>query len=211
MRVLIVGAERLGGVLAGDLLHVGHEVRLLDDRGERLVALPEGFGGETVEGSPLDRPTLRDAATGCDAVATVTSDDCLNAVVALAAKREFHVPLAVAVISNPRRADALAGLGAHIVCPTTWTARELHSILVRSGVEGELLLGDDVGVYRAEIPSRLAGRTLAELERPGELIPLAVERGGRLLMAMPGLEVAHGDVLHVAAGARDHVTDLVRP
>jgi trk system potassium uptake protein TrkA len=211
VRVLIIGAGRLGITLAGDLVHAGHDVRLVDERRNRPRTPAHGFEGRIVEGSPLDRPTLAGAAAGCDAIATATEDDCVNAVVALAARRELHVPLAVAVVGNPRRAEALAGLGVHILCPTTWTSRELHMTLVRSGVERELALGDDVGVYRAEAPSRLAGRTLGELERPGELIPLAVERGGRLLLAMPGLEVVAGDVLHVAASARDYVTDLVRP
>jgi trk system potassium uptake protein TrkA len=209
--VLIVGAGRLGATLAGDLLNAGHDVHALAEHVERLRTLPNGFGGRITEGSPLDRPTLAAAAAGCDAIATTTDDDGLNAVVALAARRELRVPLAVAVVGNPRRAEALEGLGMHILCPTTWTARELHMTLVRSGVDRELALGDGVGIYRVEIPARLGGRTLGELERPGELIPVAVERDGRLLLAMPGLEVVAGDVLHAAASARDHVTDLVRP
>ena len=70
----------------------------------------------------------------------LTPDDPLNAVVALAARRELRVPLAIAVIGNPARAEALAGLGVRVICPTTRAARELHQTLVRSGVESELLL-----------------------------------------------------------------------
>ncbi|HSD81218.1 MAG TPA: TrkA C-terminal domain-containing protein, partial [Solirubrobacteraceae bacterium] len=99
----------------------------------------------------------------------------------------------------------------HVLCPTARTARELHLTLVRSGVESELLLDGDVGVYRADPPARLRGRTLRELDRPGELITLAVERGGRVLLASPELAVAEGDVLHVAATSRDDVVDLLRP
>ena len=211
MRVLIVGADRLGATLASDLLNAGHDVHVVAERVERLRAKAHGFSGGITQGSPLDRPTLAAAAAGCDAIATTTDDDGLNAVVALAARRELRVPLAVAVVGNPRRAEALNGLGVHILCPTTRMARELHLTLVRSGVDRELALDDEVGIYRVEIPSRLGGRRLGELERPGELIPVAVERDGRLLLAMPGLEIVPGDVLHVAAATRDHVTGLVRP
>jgi trk system potassium uptake protein TrkA len=211
VRVLIVGAERLGRTLAGELVHSGHDVRLLEPSADRIRSLPRELVERAVHGSPLRQATLTESLAGCDAIATVTTDDSLNAVVALAAKRELGVPLAVAVISNPGRAEALAGMGAHIVCPTTWTARELHMTLARSGVEGELLLGHDFGVYRAEVPARLSGRTLSEIEQPGELIAVAVERNGQILMAMPGLELSYGDVLHVAATARDYVSDLVRP
>lgn len=211
MRVLIVGAGRLGRVLAADLLHDGHDLRVLDPSAERLAVLPAALEGRALHGSPLERETLAGALAGCDAIAAVTEHDALNAVVALAARRELRVPLAVAVIGNPARAEALAGLGAHVVCPTARTARELHLTLVRSGVESELSLDGEAGVYRAEVPARLAGRAMRELERPGELVPIAVERNGRVLLAAPELTLLGGDLLHVAAAHHDHLADLVGP
>lgn len=211
MRVVIVGAERLGRVLALNLLQAGHEVRLLEQRRELLEALPPGFEGRAIHGSPLRRATLADAVAGCDGLAAVSSDDCLNAVVALAARQEFHVPSSIAVIGNARRAEALSGRGAYVICPTTRTARDIRLALDRSGVETELLLGDDLAVYRTEVPPRLVGRTLAELQRPGELVPVALERAGHTLMAAPTISVAYGDVLHVLARTRDDVMDTVRP
>ena len=211
MRVVIVGAERLGRVLALDLMQAGHEVRLLEQRRELLEALPPGFEGRAIHGSPLRRATLADAVAGCDGLAAVSSDDCLNAVVALAARQEFHVPSSIAVIGNARRAEALSGRGAYVICPTTRTARDIRLALDRSGVETELLLGDDLAVYRAEVPPRLVGRTLAELQRPGELVLVALERAGHTLMAAPTISVAYGDVLHVLARSRDDVADTVRP
>ncbi len=211
MRVVIVGAERLGRVLALDLLQAGHEVRLLEQRRDLLEALPSGFEGRVINGSPLRRATLADAVAGCDGLAAVSSDDCLNAVVALAARQEFHVPSSIAVIGNARRAEALSGRGAYVICPTTRTARDIRLALDRSGVETELLIGDDLAVYRAEAPPRLAGRTLAELQRPGELVLVALERAGHTLMAAPTLSVAYAAVLHVLARSRDDVADTVRP
>ncbi len=211
MRVVILGAERLGRVLALGLLEAGHEVRILEQRGDLLAGFPRESGARLISGSPLHHATLSDALAGSDAVAAVSSDDCLNAVVALAARREFRVPAAIAVIGNPRRAEALAGSGAYVICPTARTARDIRLALDRSGVESELVLGDELAVYRAEVPPRLDGRTFAELARPGELTPLALERSGRVLMAAPGLAVSYGDVLHVLASSRDHVADMVRP
>ncbi len=211
MRIVILGAERLGRVLALDLLQAGHEVRLLEQRGDLLAALPPGFKGRAIHGSPLHRATLADAVAGCDGIACMSSDDCLNAVVALAARREFRVPSSIAVIGNPRRAEALSGCGAYVICPTTRTARDIRLALDRSGTETELLLGDELAIYRTELPPRLAGRTLAELQRPGELAPLAVERAGHTLMAAPELTIASGDVLHVLARSREEVADMVRP
>lgn len=208
MRALIVGAGRLGRQLAGDLLHDGHEVRILDAEQDRLAVLPERLRARAVHGSALRHGTLAGALGGCDALVAASDRDAFNAVVALGARRELHVPLAVAVIRRPATAEALSGLGAHVLCPTTHTARELHLTLVRSGAETELLLGGEAGIHRVDVPPRLAGRTVRELERPGELLAIAVERHGRVLLAVPDLVVAPGDVLHVAAVHPEHVADL---
>jgi trk system potassium uptake protein len=192
VKTLIVGADRLGRVLAHSLLRAGHDVDVL-------------------EGSPLEYDTLAGAAAGCDALAAVSGDDALNAVVALAARRELHVPIAVAVIASPARAAALTGLGARILCPTAKIVHELQHTLVRSGIESELDLGGEAGVYRAELPARLSGRALSELERRSELVAVAVERNGHVLLATPELVLREGDVLHVAAAHRSLVADLTHP
>lgn len=211
MRIVILGAERLGRVLALDLLEAGHEVRVLEQRGDLLAAFPSGSGARLINGPPLHYATLSAALAESDAVAAVSSDDCLNAVVAFAARQEFRVPAVIAVIGNPGRAEALGTSGAYVICPTARTARDIRLALDRSGVESELVLGDELALYRAEVPPRLDGRTFAELARPGELTPLALERSGRVLMAAPELTVSYGDVLHVLARSRDHVADMVRP
>jgi Trk K+ transport system NAD-binding subunit len=83
--------------------------------------------------------------------------------------------------------------------------------LVRSGIETELVLGADASIYRVDAPPRLAGRALSELARGGEIVPVAVERGSRILLAPPDVTLERGDVLHLASTHRDLVTELVRP
>jgi trk system potassium uptake protein TrkA len=211
VRILIVGAGRLGRALATDLLHAGHDVHVLDPRAGLLRRLPHDFEGRTVHGSPLERTTLSGAVDGCDAIGCVSEDDNLNGVVALAARRELHVPFALAVIANPARAAGLTGLGALVVCPTTRTAHALHLALVRSGVDTELVLGADLAIYRVEIPARLVGRALAELGPPDEVLAVALERGSQMLLASPELVLQEGDVLHLAATRPDRVSEMTRP
>lgn len=211
MRTLIVGAERLGRVLAHELLAAGHDVRLLGREEDQPRSAPSPLEALTRRGSPLDRETLAAALAGCDALAAVTSDDAVNAVVALAARRALNVPTVVAVIANPARAAALAGLGIHVHSPTARTARDVHAALARSSVEQELVLGADAGMYRVELPARMGGRALDELERSGELVPVALERGGRLLLSRAGLLIEEGDVLHAAASRHDLVSELIHP
>jgi trk system potassium uptake protein TrkA len=211
MRIVIVGAGQLGRALATDLLHAGNDVHVLDADSEALGRLSHDFEGRSVHGSPLDRAVLAGAADGCDALAAVTDDDNLNAVVAISARRELGLPLALAVVANAARAEALAGLGAHVLCPTTRTARNVASALVRSGLETELPFAGDAALYRAEVPVRLAGRTLADLGVPGEIVPVAVERGARILLASDVMTLQEGDVLHIAAAHSDALEELMRP
>jgi Trk K+ transport system NAD-binding subunit len=211
MRTLIVGAERVGRALAHELLAAGDDVRVLDGDAGRLSRLGPALEGQSLHGSPLDRDTLAGALAGCDGIATTTGDDALNAVVALAARRELGAPIVVAVIGNPARAQALTGLGVHVHCPTTRTARELHAALMRSPVEQELELGAGAGVYRVQPSARMTGRELAEIDRTGELAVVAVERDGRVLLARRGVSIQDGDVLHVAAVRHDLVAHLAHP
>lgn len=211
MRILVVGDGLLAHALREDLLDAGHEVRLLADApsvGEPAVPRAARPVGAVLHGSPLHRPALADAADGCDALAAVSGADAVNAVVALAARRELGVPVALAAIAAPALAEALHGLPIRIVCPTTRTARELRGALVRSEVEGELLLGREAGLYRVRVTHRLVGRRLAELAHPGRLLPVAVERAGRATLATAELTLQPGDVLHVAAHDRDAVHEL---
>jgi trk system potassium uptake protein TrkA len=209
MRVLIVGAARLGRRLAADLLNDGHDVRLLEGDPDRLEILPDALTGRALHGSPLDRETLAGALAGCDALAATTDHDALNAVVAMAARSELHVPLAIALVANPARAEALSGLGVHAICPTIRTAREMHLTIVRSGIESELQFDGEAGIFRSEIPPRLSGRAVRDLEQPGQVLAVAVERSGRVLLAVPDLVLSEGDVLHVAAVHRDDVAGLM--
>ena len=159
-----------------------------------------------------DRETLAGALAGCDALAAVSPDDALNAVVALAARRELRVPLAIAVIGNPARAEALAGLGVHVVCPTARTARELHQTLVRSGVDSELLARTgEAGVYRADLPARLTGRALGELERPGELIADRARARRARAHGRARSALVDGDVAPRRRAQPRRRRDLVRP
>jgi Trk K+ transport system NAD-binding subunit len=83
--------------------------------------------------------------------------------------------------------------------------------LVRSTIGSELALGGDAGVYRVEPPARLLGRTMSELAREHEVVPVAIERGSRVLLAAPDLTIEKGDVLHLAASHRDLLGELARP
>lgn len=107
MKVLIVGAGKVGRNLAGFLAeHSDHRVTLIERREELVRQLIHDLPGvRVIEGDGCDPSLLREAGIeGMDAVAAVTGDDEDNLVVALLCKREFRVGRVAARINNPKNA-----------------------------------------------------------------------------------------------------------
>ena len=209
MRVLIVGAQRLGRVLANNLLHGDHDVRLLEASEERLAQLPEALQGRALHGSPMDRETLagrwRAATRWSRSRATTPSTPSWpsrrGASFACRSRSPSSAIRRARGAGRARRAHRLPD-GAH--------RSRAAATLVRSGVESELLLDGEAGVYRADLPARLSGRTLGELERRASCLRSRSSARPRAHgRARP--RAVEGDVLHVAAAHRSDVVDLVRP
>ena len=106
MYTIIVGAGQVGTTLAELLLAEKHEVRVIDQRKDRLALLEERMaGGMLVLGSGSDPAVLEAAGIHrADVVAAVTGSDETNLVVCSLARMEFSVPRIISRINNPRNA-----------------------------------------------------------------------------------------------------------
>ena len=94
------------------------------------------FGGARLQGSALDRQILvRAGIERADAVAVVTGQDEINAVVARAAKVIFRVPVVVARLHDPRNAEIHQRLGIRTLAPVAWGIRRIADLLTASLVE----------------------------------------------------------------------------
>ncbi len=122
MHVIIAGCGRVGSGMAMDLVHVGHDVTVIDEDARSFALLGDGFPGERILGQAIDWSILRSAGIeGTDAFAAATDGDNTNIVCALIAIRAFEVPCAVARVYDPRRAEVFARMGIRTVCPTDET------------------------------------------------------------------------------------------
>jgi trk system potassium uptake protein TrkA len=75
-------------------------------------------------------------------------------------------------------------------------------------------LGDgEVSLVRIALAPRLTGRTVDDLSVPGEIMPVAIVRGGRSFIPVTGHEFAEGDILEVAVAtsAMDLFKRLIHP
>lgn len=200
MRALVLGCGRVGAGVARELATRRAEVTAVDVEPAALDRLGEGYSGRTVLGSCLDEQVLRDAGiTTADAVAVVTGDDAVNAVVALVARRRFRVPTVVARLDDPRSAAIHQRLGIRALAPVTWGIQRIADLVVGASVAPTASLGvGGVEVMEVRIPAAFDGHTAAELQVHGEIDVIAVTRHGQTVLATPATRFVSGDLAHLA-------------
>jgi trk system potassium uptake protein TrkA len=126
MFILIVGVGRVGSALARTMLREGHEVSCLDEDPESHTRLEIGFdrpwedlGGRFTVGTGLEVEALKAAGIEqADAFVASTDGDNTNIVIAQVAKRRFGVPIVIARVLDPYRAEWYERQGVHTICPT---------------------------------------------------------------------------------------------
>lgn len=106
MRVVVVGAGKVGKFIASDLAAAGHVVLVLDCVKEVVARAQQSGEHEGVEfrlADACELSALEEAGVAdVDVVAAVTGDDEDNLVVSLLAKQEFGVPRVVARVNHPK-------------------------------------------------------------------------------------------------------------
>lgn len=214
MKVIIAGCGRVGTLLATRLSLEGHEVAVVDKDRRSFRLLGQGFAGTTHCGTAFDRETMLTAGIErADAFISVTSGDNSNVVSALVAKEVFRVPTVVARIYDPRRAEIYRRLGLPAVSSVAWSVGEILALL-RPDLAEVTTFGDgEVRLVRATVPAALAGRTVADIQRPGETQVVAIVRAGRSFVPTDGSVLETSDVVHLAAAhsALPHVERMLAP
>jgi trk system potassium uptake protein len=203
MRALVLGCGRIGSGVARELASRDVEVVAIDHDPAALARLGDGVRARRLTGSVLDQAVLLDGGIEhADAVAAVTGDDEVNAVVALVARRRFAVPTVIARLYDPRTAELNQLLGVRTLAPITWGVQRIADLVTASSVTPIATLGaGGVEIVDVRIPALLNGRTVAELTVAGEIEPVALTRHGRTVLATPATSLSTGDVAHVAVAA----------
>lgn len=200
MHVVIGGYGRVGRYLAHMLEFEGHSVSVIDQdplafeetEGEELL------GGKFV-GPVFDRDVMEDAGIrDADCFAAVTSGDNSNIVAARNAKEFYRVPQVVARIYDPRRAEIYRGLGISTIASVTWTSTRLLDIITHPDIHSDYEFGNgEVKMFETELPAGLEGRSVLDLDVPGEIQLASIVREGEAMLPSSGLTFAKHDVLFI--------------
>jgi len=181
----------------------GHNVVILDKSSRSFRRLNDDFKGRTIIGSGFDRDALEDAgARNADALAAVTSGDNSNILCARIARENFRIPNVVARIYDPRRAEIYQRLGIPTVATVTWTIDQVRRWLLPSlstvswtDASGEL------HIIEQPLPTNWAGRNLSDLNDPGRIKVIAVNRAGVIRLDPEELVGQERDLLQIAVVA----------
>lgn len=124
MKIIIVGAGRVGASLAESLVSEHNDITLIDPNPQILSGLQDRFDLRTVVGNGILPRVLKQAgAEDADMLVAVTRSDETNLVACRLAALMFNVPRRIARVRSPELAEQANLLGEegfnvdHVICP----------------------------------------------------------------------------------------------
>lgn len=203
MFIVIVGCGRVGSQLATLLSAEGHNVVIIDIDSSAFRRLGTVFNGMTIVGNGFDEEVLREAGIEkADAFAALSDLDNTNIMAAQVAKRIFKVPRVIARLYNPERAPTYQKLGLEIICGTTIVANKIRNKILQSHFTSHLTLGrNEVEIVEFRAGENIAGRSVGEIEIPGEMKVSSVVRNGSVIIPGQDTAIEANDLLVAAIKA----------
>jgi len=201
MRILIVGAGRVGMRTARVIKNEGHEVTIVEPVHEKVeLAREEGF--EVVEGDGSSEDVLEQAGVDqADAVGALTGDLNVNFVVCMVAKH--HGCRTVLRIDEDYREEIYrqyADEVDEIVYPERLGAIGAKNALLGGNVTAIADLAEHLQVVQFTVSEEapMRGYTVSELELPSQARVLAIgKRGEALALPLPDDTLEVGDRIAV--------------
>jgi trk system potassium uptake protein TrkA len=202
MKIVIVGAGKVGTYIAADLLANDHHVVMVErssERIERRRTRGELVGADWVcadacEVTEIARAGLEDA----DVVAAVTGDDEDNLVISLLAKQEFGVPRVLARVNHPANEwlfNELWGVDVAVSTPHLLSALVEEAVSIGSLVRLLQFAGGRAKLVEVTLldDSPALGRPLAELAFPHDASVVAIVRSGDVVVPRGDTNMHPGD------------------
>jgi len=196
MYVIIVGCGRVGSELAKLLSSEGHDVVIIDKNPVSFERLGGTFNGLTLTGNGFDLELLKQAGVEkAEAFCSVTNGDNTNLISAQVAKKIFKVPKVIARVYDPQRAHIYSALGLDVISGTILFAAMIRDKIIESRFSSYLIETKDLGVLEIEVKGELVGKTIAEINIPGELLAVALRRVEGVTIPKPENVLKAKDIL----------------
>lgn len=197
MRVIIVGAGKVGRSLARRLEDRGEDVILID-QDEDIVETGRGQGFTARLGNGTDSEVLSSAgADEAKIVIAATANDDTNLLVCQLAKSHFDVDTVIARANNPDNVQPFEELGVRAISASDATAWAIDNVIERPALSNWMTeLGRSGDVQEIEVTADdLTGKTIGELdeELPSGVLIALVGRDGDNQVPKQDLTLQYGD------------------
>jgi trk system potassium uptake protein TrkA len=216
MRIIILGAGRVGESVAESLVSERNDITIIDPDPQRLRDLAERLDLRGVPGNGIHREVLKRAgADDADMLIACASLDETNLVVCKIATDVFNIPTTIARLRSAdlKEGDRLLGKEGfavdHLICPEESVVRYIEKLIeypealqVLEFSEGRALLV----VVRAADGSPVANQTIADLRKQFPEAPMrlvALYRQERLLHCQGSTRILPGDEISLLADRND--------
>jgi trk system potassium uptake protein TrkA len=199
MYVLACGGGKVGANLTRLLLRSGHEVTLIEQRGDRFSVLEEEFEHVVHRGDATELWVLEHAGIKRppDLLLAVTGDDEDNLIICQIAKEKYNVPKVIARVNDPRNQAHFDLLG---ISPTICATSNILALIEHEVPEHELvhlleLRRENLEIVEVQISedSPVAGKRVEKLELPEGSRLISVMRNGHSEIAVGSTELRAGD------------------
>jgi Trk K+ transport system NAD-binding subunit len=212
MRVIIVGAGRVGRGLAERLEDRGENVILIE-RDQQQVERARNAGFTVHHGDGTDVNVLESVgAENAKIVAAATGDDDSNLLVAQLVNSNFDVETVIARVNTPGNASAFEELGVRAIAADQSIAQSMDNAIERPALsEWMTELGRSGDVQEIEVTAdRLVGKTIGELDGdlPDGVLIALVSREGDSQIPESDWRVDRGDHL-TFVGRREAVREAI--
>jgi len=197
--VLIIGGGKVGLNTARQLMQLGHEIALVEQRKSRYDLIAGWLGEDAlVFGDGTEIWVLEKAGIGrADLVVAVTGDDEDNIIISQVATLKFGVPKVVARVNNPFNQPTFDLLGVeNTVCATTAMLNLImHELPTHKFVHLLSLKREQVEVVELEVGenSPFADTYVQDIALPEGVVLAAIVRAGHALVARGSTEILPGD------------------
>ncbi|MDY4163043.1 MAG: Trk system potassium transporter TrkA [Sutterella sp.] len=216
MKILIVGAGRIGTSVAESLVSEANDITVVDLDAEHINSLQQRFDLRGLVGNATSPQVLTDAgAADTDMLIAVTSSDETNLVVCMLCARIFNIPTRIARVRNNELRDFPRILGEEGFEATSviWPEQALVSYLIKLIDFPEALQVQEFGeglasllAVRAKGGSPLVGRPIRDLFTHLPQVPariVAVFRRNRRLEINAATIIEAGDEVICLCDSRD--------
>ncbi|MCL2157393.1 MAG: TrkA family potassium uptake protein [Methanobrevibacter sp.] len=200
MYVVILGGGRVGLALANFLIAHGHDITLIENRGNLCDAAATELDALVICGNGTETKTLEEAnVQDADFFVAATGNDEVNLLSCVLVK-DYEMPKLIARVSNPDHENAFKKIGIdNVISPEITAARFLQKIITCPNVADLSAFGKgDSEILDMEISNeKIIGKKISEVSPTDEYIIIATYQDNQLKIPKGDMELNMGDKISI--------------